>query len=61
MINQLSQLVALEQIADHRRAAARDHLAAAAASETRRERSLEVPSLRKSRSLLGLRKRPNLV
>ena len=60
MINQLSHLVALEQIADQRRAAARDHLAATALSETRAQRVTESPSMRKSRSLLGLRRRPNL-
>jgi len=60
MINQLSHLVALEQIADQRRAAARDHLAAIAQYETRASRVVESPSLRKNRSLLGLRRRPNL-
>ena len=60
MINQLSHLVALEQIADQRRAVARAHLAATALSETRAARVTESPSMRKSRSLLGLRRRPNL-
>ena len=62
MINQLSHLVALEQISDQRRAAERYHLAAAteAANGTRHSRTIKLPSLRTNRSLVGQRKRPNL-
>jgi hypothetical protein len=60
MTSQLNHLVAREQNADMRRAAARDHLAAAAVNETRRERSIRLPSLRLNRSLQGIRKRFNI-
>ena len=60
MISQLNQLVALEQIADQRRAAERHHLAGVAAKRTRRERFPRIPALRVNRSLLPQRKRYKL-
>jgi hypothetical protein len=60
MTGQLNHLVALEQIADQRRAAERHHLAAVAANRARRERSRRTPALRVARSLLGQRKRYKL-
>jgi hypothetical protein len=57
MTGQLNHLVALEQIADQRRAAERHHLAAVAAN---RARSRRTPALRVARSLLGQRKRYKL-
>jgi hypothetical protein len=57
MTSQLNHLVALEQIADQRRAAERHHLAGVAANRTRRARFPRIPALRSNRSLLGQRKR----
>jgi hypothetical protein len=57
MTSTLTHLVALEQISDQRRAAARHHLASVAANETRRMRSPRLSSLRAPRSLVGLAKR----
>jgi hypothetical protein len=60
MTSHLNHLVGIEQVADRRRAAERHHLAVSAANGTRRERSPRLPSMRATRSLLGLRKRLNL-
>ncbi len=57
MTSNLTQFVALEQIADRRRAA-ESQRQAAAVSAVRPTREIRLPSLRRHRTLIGARKRP---
>ena len=60
MSSHFNHLVAAEQIADRHRAAASQRLAAAAVSVERPVRPVEVGPLRRTRTLLGLRRRASV-
>ena len=62
MMSHLNYLVSVDQTADRHRAAERHRRAAAATEkDTRSNRESDPSSLRRTRSLLGLRKQPKLV